>query len=370
VDKLKQFLVSIPSWKAKRKIVVFQSDDWGSIRMPSNTVRSSLEKNRFINTDSPYSYYDTLATEEDLIALFDVLSKFKDDRGKHPSITANCIMANPDFDRIRENNFEEYIYEPLEDTFSKYNNSDALKLWITGMERGLFEPQFHGREHVQVQAWMRRLRADMPGIRDAFDSNVFGVSFKNLGLKKDNFQAAWDIESDEDSHFVNASIQEGMQMFDKLFGFVSQSVIPPSYTWSNSNEKEILETGGRYIQSILLQKAPNSKGKDYRRKFRFTKRARHNDLGYIQRNVFFEPALDKNKDWVDVCLHRIEKVFKYNNAVVIGTHRLNFTGQLDESNRNRNLSSLEQLLTGIRNMFPELVFMTTTELISEIEKDN
>ena len=35
-------LLNIPGWRTKRKIVVIESDDWGSIRMPSRDIYEKL----------------------------------------------------------------------------------------------------------------------------------------------------------------------------------------------------------------------------------------------------------------------------------------------------------------------------------------
>ncbi len=68
---------NIPGWRTNRKIVVFESDDWGSIRMPSRKVYKHLLKNGIPVDKCPFSKYDSLASEEDLTALFEVLSKHK-----------------------------------------------------------------------------------------------------------------------------------------------------------------------------------------------------------------------------------------------------------------------------------------------------
>ena len=36
LNRIKQNVVNIPGWSTSRKIVVFESDDWGSIRVRSN----------------------------------------------------------------------------------------------------------------------------------------------------------------------------------------------------------------------------------------------------------------------------------------------------------------------------------------------
>ena len=51
-------LANLPGWRTNRKIVVIESDDWGSIQMPSKLAYSNLLK-KGIGVDKSY-LYDTL----------------------------------------------------------------------------------------------------------------------------------------------------------------------------------------------------------------------------------------------------------------------------------------------------------------------
>ena len=39
---IRRNLAAIPGWSTRRKLVIFESDDWGSIRMPSVETYKSL----------------------------------------------------------------------------------------------------------------------------------------------------------------------------------------------------------------------------------------------------------------------------------------------------------------------------------------
>ena len=74
---LSRNLSNLPGWRINRKIVVIESDDWGSIRMPSKKAFEILRKSGVdvISGDNlRFNSYDTLASSDDLSALFDVLS--------------------------------------------------------------------------------------------------------------------------------------------------------------------------------------------------------------------------------------------------------------------------------------------------------
>ncbi|MBK8547870.1 MAG: hypothetical protein IPL63_10985 [Saprospiraceae bacterium] len=97
---LTQWVKGSLGWKTERKIVVFESDDWGSIRMPSQKVYDSLVS-KGVRLDSQGGYlfnkFDTLADEDDLTALFEVLQSVKDKNGNPAVFTTVCVAANPDF---------------------------------------------------------------------------------------------------------------------------------------------------------------------------------------------------------------------------------------------------------------------------------
>ena len=72
--------------------------------------------------------------------------------------------------------------------------------------------------------------------------------------------------------------------------------------------------------------------------------------------------MQKNTDVVGECLQRINLAFRWGKPVIIGSHRVNFIGSLDESNRTRNLKLLKQLLTEIVKRWPDVEFMSSDEL--------
>ena len=140
--KLSHHLLNIPGWKTNRRIVVIHSDDWGSIRMPSRKIFSILTQKNGFSVDNPYNRYDTLASADDLNALFNVLTSVTDKNGNPAVITANCLLANPDFQRIKESDYEKYFYENIDITFEKYGRTESLALWQQGLNTGIFFPQF------------------------------------------------------------------------------------------------------------------------------------------------------------------------------------------------------------------------------------
>ena len=87
--------------RIKQKIVVIESDDWGSIRTP-NKEAVELSHNFGSQIKNSRYHVDGLATSKDLDRLFDVLSNHRDKNGLRTKLTANTIVANPDYKRIQE----------------------------------------------------------------------------------------------------------------------------------------------------------------------------------------------------------------------------------------------------------------------------
>ena len=121
-NSLARNIVNIPGWSTQRRIVVFESDDWGSIRMPSEQTRKEIISLGFPIQQQSFNMLDALESNDDLMELFNVLRKHKDSTGRHPVFTAVSIVANPDFEIIKESNFQQYYYEPFTETLKHYPN--------------------------------------------------------------------------------------------------------------------------------------------------------------------------------------------------------------------------------------------------------
>src|ERR1035437_5292112 len=98
----------LPGWHTSRKIVVIESDDWGSIRMASTKAYKTFLQSGYPVDQSSYNRNDALECNEDLEFLFEVLSSVKDKYGNPAVMTINNIVANPDFEKIKCSDFQKY----------------------------------------------------------------------------------------------------------------------------------------------------------------------------------------------------------------------------------------------------------------------
>jgi len=355
--------INIPGWRTDRKIVVLESDDWGTVRMSSPKNFEALSNSGIPINKCRYLQNDALASEEDLNCLFDLLSSHKNSSGKNPIITSNVIMTNPNFEKIRESEFTEYHNEIFTKTLDKYPaHKKSFELWKAGIKDGLFHPQFHGREHLQVIRWMNSLKHAESDERKAFNREVFGLSTTVASRKRKSYLASYDWDDTKSRNFILESIPDGLSLFKSVFGFKSLSSIAPNYVWHHEVEKKLKECGVHYIQGSTAQKSPILNSNNFEKRRHYT--GQKNKIGqfYLVRNSLFEPSLNPDLDWVNKCLNDISIAFLWKKPAIISTHRVNFIGFINPRNRDRNLYLFDQLLRKIIQKWPDVEFMTSDQL--------
>lgn len=350
-------------WRTNRKIIVFESDDWGTIRMPSNEAYQKLINQHIDVASNPFNRFDTLENNDDLSILFELLLRHRDNNGNHPVITTNTIMANPDFLKIRNSNYLEYHFEVFTETLKRHPNSNqVLSIYRNGIEDGLVWPQFHGREHVNVLQWLKLLRDGNKSMLTAFEQEAFSIDIKHEKLKRANLMAAYDSDNEQSRQFINNSIEEGLKLFKNVFGFCSKSAIAPAGVWGDDNEAVMQKHGVQYLQGFVIQRKPNQESKHYNTVYRFIGQTNSLKQVYMPRNCYFEPSTNQNYDWISSCIKQIQLAFFLKKPAIISMHRINFTGGLDHNNRNVSLEKFERLLLQILNRWPGVEFMHTAQL--------
>ena len=307
-----RFLSNIPGWRTDRKIIIIESDDWGSIRMPSKEAFTRL-KNQGVDLESfdyaRYNLNDTLANRNDLGLLFEVLNSIKDKAGNPCVFTAMTVVANPDFRKIKENGFQQYFYEPFTETLKKYYpNENVFDLWKEGIEKNLFIPQFHGREHLNVTAWLNALRVGHRNTSSAFNEGMWGF-VPDIGneLNVEN-QAAFQLTDISDLIEHKKIIIEGLHLFETLFGYRAKYFVPPNGQINNSLNRVLADNGIQFRSAAKVQNESIGLGKS-RKVIHWLGQKDASGIRYIIRNCFFEPS-QPGKDWVDSCLFDINMAFR------------------------------------------------------------
>ena len=356
-------LLNIPGWRTNRKIVVIESDDWGSIRMPSREVYERLLKAGIRVDNCHYCSNDSIASEEDLSLLFDVLHSVKDKNGNPAVITANAIVANPDFEKIRDSGFAHYYFKRITEEIPRIAGCEkSLGMWKEGQRSGCFQLQSHGREHLNVARWMHYLNGDYPETRLAFNLGVYGLSTVITSEKRKSFLPAFDFTNKEEEIQANKIAAEGLRIFEEIFGYKSESFIAPNYVWGKSLEKTLAENGVKYLQGQMRAVYRNADGEQ--NKIRMRKQGGVSEMGLINlgRNALFEPSENQNKDWISECLLDVSISFRWQKPAIISSHRVNYISAINPRNRDNGLTLLSQLLKQIVQRWPDVEFMSSDKL--------
>lgn len=360
--------IDFKSVKTDRHLLVIESDDWGSYRTMNNQIRAKLNAISKRVQEDKFVQLDNIANETDLSEFFETLQSVKDAEGNPACVTANICTANPDFDKIKASGFEEFYYKPFTSALREYSQkTDIFGLWKKGMHQKIFVPQLHGREHLHALAWLAELRVGNKDLLKAFDLQAWGIPYHAiLRQKRSNLQAALDVyhmQGEEAYH--RKWIIDSAQIFKDHFGCDATSFIAPAYTWHSNAHKHLNQINIKSLQGIKLQYEPNS----HQKKTIYNKRPHHigevdknSGLVHLPRNAFFEPASAPQKDWVRITLDGIKDAFHKNQPAIIGSHRINYIGSLNEKNRTHNLAMLKTILQKTIQQYPEVEFVSSKQL--------
>ncbi|MCW9706774.1 hypothetical protein [Fodinibius salsisoli] len=355
-------------WRTKRKIVVFSVDDYGNVRLDSKEARDNLDANN-IAVKSPFpgfDLYDALETGEDLEMLFEVLRSVQDKNGKKAVFSPFAVPCNPNFEKMSEGGYKEYIYELLPQTYSKLSAyyptayEGAWDLWKEGINQGLLIPQFHGREHFNLKVFEEKLEKKegelLTILKNRSFSRVPAGTYETISIS--SAFGFWDFE---EHTRLKRIIKDGLNVFEKVFGYRANHFMSPGGWEHPQLHKTLKECGIAYIDTPMIKREHQGMGK-YKRTFNYT--GKQNELGqtFMVRNVVFEPIHNSGVDWVSYTIQQIEAAFRWNRPAIISSHRVNFCGHIDEGNRDKGLEALQQLLNEIVSRWPEVEFMAANEL--------
>ena len=365
-QKVKYFLKNTIGWKTKRKIVALSVDDYGNVRVASKQARLNMDSDGLPVTNR-FDYYDSLENKDDLMGLYDALSSVKDVNGNHAVFSAFSLPANIDFEAMERENYQEYRYELLPDTFSKLSGyAGVFDLWKQGITEKLIVPEFHGREHLNIKLLMflleRRDKEVLSCFRNRSYTSITSTPFNDI-----TYPAAFSFDKYEENSHLESVIQDGLRCFENVFGVKSQHFTSPTMSENVVLHKALREKGISYIDAPMIKTEHQGEGL-YKKSFHYTGQSNSNKQRYVVRNCIFEPNSNKSIDWVAYCLEQIGYSFMLNRPANISSHRVNFCGNIDSKNREEGLAQLKQLLRGIVKLWPDVEFMSTAEMMSSLSQ--
>ncbi|MCB0630484.1 MAG: hypothetical protein R2824_00150 [Saprospiraceae bacterium] len=359
---------NIPGRRIKRKLVVISVDDYGNVRLDSRKARETLNR-AGMKIHSRFDAYDSLETREDLEALFETLTAVKDQNNRPAIFTPFTLPCNINFEKVAEQGFERYHYETLPDTYTKLEARDAQaysgawRLWREGIENGLMKPQFHGREHLNLKVFEEKLAQKDKEVLTALKNRSY-TSISNSGYPTIGWTAAFAFDTLEDIRKFPSIVKTGMDAFEDVFGFRSESFTPPAQQFPLQLERTLSDYGIRHLDKPFIRKRHLGGGK-YRREVNVMERERATGLNILVRNVVFEPT-NGQVDHIGKAMQQVKAAFRMHKPAIISSHRVNFCGHIDPQNRERGLNALKTLLQKIVRTWPEVEFISASELGSII----
>lgn len=362
-------LKNLRGWRTPRKLVAFAVDDYANVRVES---REALERlsGAGLDLSSPFDRLDTVETRQDLAALFEVLYSVRDGCGRPAKFTAYAMSANPDFARILENG-EKYHYETVSDTFSRLSSEQAAAydgawaLWQEGMAKGLIQPQFHGREHLNIDLFEHKLREKSPDVMANLGNKSLAGITGDSAMPGVGFTQAFGLydRSQLDRH--REILRDGLELFQKVWGFRSITFTPPAQKLHPALYSEAVRRDIRAIDKPLRCTRAMGDG-THKREINRSGRQRGQDHVTVVRNVVFEPNKDMGFDPVERAVQQISAAFRWHKPAIVSSHRVNYCGHIDEPNRKRGLDALGVLLQHITERWPEVEFVSVDQLVEQM----
>lgn len=348
------------------RIVVFESDDWGSIRSSSASAFSELERRGYEMKNSVYST-DSIETPEDIAALEQVLMQHAAAAKSAPKFTINFVMANPDFETISKSGYKNYSYTPFFKERALFDGAALATAWAEAIGHGGFMPQLHCREHIKWWAWMKDLQRRDSDAAATYDLQMCGVPRVCSPSGTSYFQPIYveDKFTRANPQAMAETVLEGAHLFEAHFGRRSETAIAPVAFWNDRTESLWHEAGIGGIQSAWLQNRERDGKRNHTSRYLGSSN-RHGQV-YLMRNCTFEPR--KKGLGLERCLADIKRAFWFHKPAVISTHRVNYVGTIDPAAAAHSRKELSQLIGAILSRWPDTEFLTSDALYKRLIND-
>ncbi|MBI3675212.1 MAG: hypothetical protein HY243_01165 [Proteobacteria bacterium] len=299
--------------------------------------------------NSPWDFFG-LETENDVLALGDVLSGFHDRDGVSPCFVANFILANADLQRMRNEGFRTLRWIAIKDGFPHPWKDHLVHVYRRNIERKVFFPALHGFTHFNPVQFVASLSERSPRgdlIRKLVEQDIPYLasltSEYNFALVSRVGGETFLSETDQWDW-----LSKGADLFAETFGGIPQSTCAPGYRANDTTMRLWRKLGIKVAQSVGTGALMDEEG-----------------LLTLQRNVFFEPVL-LGFDLVTAALDQAMRAAERGFPIVVCSHSINyltrFSGRASES---RLL--LGTFVKALLNLYPNLRFATDIDLYDAYE---
>ena len=353
---IKTYLKNIPGFRTKEKIIIFAVDDYGNIRQNNRKTLDEMEKSCF-SIQNHFDRYDGLSTSDDLTALFDILSKYKDSEGNNPIFTVFSNPQNINFYKVKESGYKKIFYEDFTESIKKYCQDDTLTIWKQGLDNGYLQPEYHGRTHFHEGMFLKNLENNEKQTIWCIDNNCY-TGITAIGNANQSYLSPYTYNDLAELTLMKGHLEKGIEAFERIFHRKPLHFTAPGNLTHEILEKSLADNGIKFIDTLMVKRQHEGNQK-YSTKINWLGKKNEKDQIFILRNCVFEPkyGFDSTK-----CLKQICAAFVLNKPAIISTHRVNFCGRINEENRKSGLEELENLIKKVIKKYPDVKFCSIGDL--------
>lgn len=360
---------NIGGWTTSRKILVFSVDDYGNVRLNSRADRDTLLA-QGLSAKSRFDLYDSLESKKDLEALYEVLNSVKDKNGKAAVFTPFAVCTNLNFEKLIESNFEKLEIEELPTTYAKLADlmpasyRGAWEMWKQGIDEGFLQPQYHGREHFNQFFLKKELAKANPDVQKVIARRSY--SFQNdKEYPSISYTATFDFSDKDQLINLQKIAVDGVNRFEAIYGYRPIHFMAPTSKAHPMVLEALKKVGIDFVDQGRVHVQHQGDGV-YSKNRNVIGKKNPQGQTVIVRNVVFEPSA--NSKALAIALKQVEAAFRMGKPAIISSHRVNFCGHIEESNRIQSLADLKRLLILVVQKYPDVEFMGTGELCKIIAK--
>lgn len=317
----------------KDPVVIFESDDWGT---------------------------GPLKQQEALTQINSVLSVFKDSNGQHPVMTLGIILAEPDKDRILASNCQHYYQR----TLASNRYATLLQIIQKGINQGIFSIHLHGMTHFWPATLMKSMPHNLNVEKWLLESDEYLTEDLPSELQSRWVDSSNLPSSNHNQDAIDQAVDEELLLYQTIFGQAADTVVPPTFVWTNIVEQayaargiETLITPGRQCTGRDSHGAPKPNGRY------FLNAQEQEGLLYLVRDTYFEPSLGHK---AETTLQHIADKTSCGRPALLEMHRFNFIETAEKTSN--SLQELEKLLALISHELSDVNYISAKQL-AKIYKD-
>jgi hypothetical protein len=333
-----------------RPLLLIQSDDWGRVGTRDREGFEQLNKAGLSPGGDPYDFY-SLETSEDINALTAMLQSHGDSVARTPVVGMYFVVSNVDFDQAARSNYEHIPTTPLATGLpGRWSRPGLLQSYQAAVHSGTVYPALHGTTHFCRNAVQRELRT--AGERGELLRALWKLETPYVFWRMPWIgYEYWDpgrrpAERHLSAEFQLTPIREAVQGFQALFHQSPVSACAPGYRADANTHRAWKQFGVKIAQS-----GPSG-----------IVAPRFDRYGILNifRNINFEPALNTRFS-IEQCLQSAADCFNRGIPAVLSIHSINFHSTLKDY-RSSTLRFLNEFLTRIETLFPDLLYLHDSDL--------